>query len=77
MGGFELEEVLETTFQMGFTVSKKLEGRKRLGNDFGPVSVHGSKDRKIWSSTIEKADWFNTEKSWVASDTRANVFIHI
>ena len=41
MVGYQLEEVLETTFQMGFTVSKKLEGRKGLINETDALLLHG------------------------------------
>lgn len=47
MVGYQLEEVLKTTFQMGFTVSKKLEGRKSLINEIDALLLHGSKGRQI------------------------------
>lgn len=75
MVGYQLEEALETTFQMGFTVSKKLEGRKRLANEIGAVLLHGSKGRQICCSAIGKTDCRPTLESPELLQT--NVFTHI
>lgn len=59
----------------GFTVSKKLEGRKRLANEIGAVLLHGSKGRQICCSAIGKTDCRPTLESPELLQT--NVFTHI